>query len=205
MLRYGENPHQSAALYLNCFTPGLAQATQLHGKEMSYNNYVDADAARRAAYDFEEPAVAIIKHANPCGIAVGTDVADAHRKANECDPTSAFGGVIATNVPVSMALAEQLRETFTEAIVAPAYDDGVVEALQSLPRGGKNVRLLVCEPMPRGGVEMRPISGGLLMQQRDLVDADGDDPSHLDPRHRQRPPVPRCWPTWRSPGRPAAR
>ncbi len=176
-LRYGENPHQSAALYLNGYGTGLAQATQLHGKEMSYNNYVDADAARRAAYDFDGPAVAIIKHANPCGIAVGSDVADAHRKANECDPTSAFGGVIATNVPVSLALAEQLKETFTEAIVAPAYDDGVVEALQSLPRGGKNIRILVCEPMAPGGVEMRPISGGLLMQQRDLVDADGDDPS----------------------------
>ena len=105
VLRYGENPHQSAALYLNTFTPGLAQATQLHGKEMSYNNYVDADAARRAAYDFDEPAVAIIKHANPCGIAVGTDVADAHRKAHECDPVSAFGGVIATNVPVSVEMA----------------------------------------------------------------------------------------------------
>ncbi len=177
VLRYGENPHQSAALYLNSFTPGLAQATQLHGKEMSYNNYVDADAARRAAYDFELPAVAIIKHANPCGIAVGADVAEAHRKANDCDPTSAFGGVIATNVPVSVAMAEQLRETFTEAIVAPSYDDGAVEVLQSLPRGGKNIRILVCPPMPRGGAEIRPISGGLLMQQRDLVDADGDDPS----------------------------
>ncbi len=106
VLRYGENPHQSAALYLNSFTPGLAQATQLHGKEMSYNNYVDADAARRAAYDFDEPAVAIIKHANPCGIAVGADVAEAHRKAHDCDPVSAFGGVIATNVPVSAAMAD---------------------------------------------------------------------------------------------------
>ncbi len=103
VLRYGENPHQRAALYASGFVPepGLAQAEQLHGKEMSYNNYVDADAARRAAYDFAEPAVAIIKHANPCGIAVGADVAEAHRKAHECDPVSAFGGVIATNVPVS--------------------------------------------------------------------------------------------------------
>ena len=103
VLRYGENPHQRAALYTSGFAPepGLAQAEQLHGKEMSYNNYVDADAARRAAYDFDEPAVAIIKHANPCGIAVGADVAEAHRKAHACDPVSAFGGVIATNVPVS--------------------------------------------------------------------------------------------------------
>ncbi len=172
-LRYGENPHQGAALYLNSFSPGLAQATQLHGKEMSYNNYVDADAARRAAYDFEEPAVAIIKHANPCGIAVGADIADAHRKAHECDPVSAFGGVIATNLPVSVEMATKVAEIFTEVVVAPAYDEGAVEILSAK----KNVRLLVCEPMPRGGVELRPISGGLLMQQRDLVDADGDDPS----------------------------
>jgi phosphoribosylaminoimidazolecarboxamide formyltransferase/IMP cyclohydrolase len=175
-LRYGENPHQPAALYLNAFG-GLARAEQLHGKEMSYNNYVDADAARRAAYDFDEPAVAIIKHANPCGIAVGADVADAHRKAHACDPVSAFGGVIATNRPVSVDMARQVAEVFTEVIVAPAYDEGAVEVLQ----GKKNIRILVCEPAQRGGVEMRPISGGLLMQRRDAVDAavegGGDDPS----------------------------
>ncbi len=171
VLRYGENPHQSAAIYLNGFGTGLAQAEQLHGKEMSYNNYVDADAARRAAYDFDEPAVAIIKHANPCGIAVGTDVAEAHRRAHECDPVSAFGGVIATNRPVTVEMARQVAEVFTEVVVAPAYDDGAVEVLQ----GKKNVRLLVAEPLERGGVEMRPISGGLLMQERDAVDADGDD------------------------------
>ncbi len=173
VLRYGENPHQSAALYLNGFGTGLAQAEQLHGKEMSYNNYLDSDAARRAAYTFTEPAVAIIKHANPCGIAVGTDVADAHRKAHACDPVSAFGGVIATNVPVSVEMAEQVAEVFTEVVVAPAYDAGAVEILAAK----KNIRLLVCEPLGRGEVEMRPISGGLLMQQRDYVDADGDDPS----------------------------
>ena len=99
---------------------GLANAEQLHGKEMSYNNYVDADAARRAAYDFDRAAVAVIKHANPCGIAVGADVAEAHRKAHACDPVSAFGGVIATNVPVSVAMAEQVAEVFTEVVVAPA-------------------------------------------------------------------------------------
>jgi phosphoribosylaminoimidazolecarboxamide formyltransferase/IMP cyclohydrolase len=178
-LRYGENPHQPAALYVSGFVPepGLAQATQLHGKEMSYNNYVDADAARRAAYDFDQPAVAVIKHANPCGIAVGADVAQAHAKANACDPTSAFGGVIATNVSVSVAMAEQLRETFTEAIVAPAYDDGALEVLQALPRGGKNIRVLVCPPASRGGVETRPITGGLLVQARDAVRAEGDDPT----------------------------
>jgi phosphoribosylaminoimidazolecarboxamide formyltransferase/IMP cyclohydrolase len=172
-LRYGENPHQSAALYLNTFGTGLAEAQQLHGKEMSYNNYVDADAARRAAYDFAEPAVAIIKHANPCGIAVGADVAEAHRKAHACDSVSAFGGVIASNVPVSVEMAEQVAEVFTEVVVAPGYDTGAVDILSAK----KNIRLLVCEPLGRGEVEMRPVSGGLLMQQRDYVDATGDDPA----------------------------
>ena len=187
VLRYGENPHQRAALYVDGFAPegGLAHATQLHGKEMSYNNYVDADAARRAAYDFDDPAVAIIKHANPCGIAVGEDVAQAHRRAHACDPVSAFGGVIATNVPVSVAMAEQVAEVFTEVVVAPGYEAGAVEVLARK----KNVRILECPPARRGGVETRPISGGLLMQARDAVDAElpagedgtapsgGDDPS----------------------------
>jgi phosphoribosylaminoimidazolecarboxamide formyltransferase/IMP cyclohydrolase len=173
VLRYGENPHQPAALYRH-WRGGLASAEQLHGKEMSYNNYVDTDAARRAAYDFAEPAVAIIKHANPCGIAVGPDVAEAHRRAHECDPTSAFGGVIAVNRPVSVAMAEQVAEVFTEVIVAPAYDDGAVEVLQ----GKKNIRILVCpadeHPDP---IEFRGISGGVLVQRVDHVDADGDDPA----------------------------
>ncbi|PUA81837.1 bifunctional phosphoribosylaminoimidazolecarboxamide formyltransferase/IMP cyclohydrolase [Nocardioides currus] len=176
VLRYGENPHQSAALFSNGFLPGgpgLAQATQHHGKEMSYNNYVDADAARRAAYDFDEPAVAIIKHANPCGIAIGADVADAHRKAHACDPVSAFGGVIATNVPVSVAMAEQVAEIFTEVVVAPGYEDGAIEVLAAK----KNIRILECAPLARGGGDMRAISGGLLLQGRDVIDADGDDPS----------------------------
>jgi phosphoribosylaminoimidazolecarboxamide formyltransferase/IMP cyclohydrolase len=173
VLRYGENPHQRAALYLNGFGTGLARARQLHGKEMSYNNYVDADAAWRAAYDHDEPAVAIIKHTNPCGIALGVDVAEAHRLAHECDPVSAFGGVIAVNRPVSVEMAQQVAEVFTEVVVAPGYEDGAVEILQSK----KNVRLLECEPPVRGGVETRPISGGLLMQERDAIDADGDDPA----------------------------
>ena len=176
VLRYGENPHQAAALYRNG-RGGLADAEQLHGKEMSYNNYVDTDAARRAAYDFDEPAVAIIKHANPCGIAVGADVAEAHRKAHECDPVSAFGGVIAVNRPVSVAMAEQVAEVFTEVVVAPGYDEGAVEVLAAK----KNIRILVCPEGPPAAVEMRPISGGLLMQQLDKVDArldgGGDDPS----------------------------
>jgi phosphoribosylaminoimidazolecarboxamide formyltransferase / IMP cyclohydrolase len=177
-LRYGENPHQPAALYTSWPGGGLAGARQLHGKEMSYNNYVDADAARRAAYDFDQPAVAIIKHANPCGIAVGADVAEAHRKAHACDPVSAFGGVIATNGPVSVAMAEQVSEVFTEVVVAPSYDDGAVEVLARK----KNVRVLVVPAdRQRAGAEIRPVSGGLLMQARDVVDATvedgGDHPS----------------------------
>ncbi|MGQ4616627.1 bifunctional phosphoribosylaminoimidazolecarboxamide formyltransferase/IMP cyclohydrolase [Nocardia sp. R7R-8] len=175
VLRYGENPHQSAAVYTNGDgDPGLAQARQLHGKEMSYNNYVDADAAWRAAYDHEAPAVAIIKHANPCGIALGADIAEAHRKAHACDPVSAYGGVIAANREVTVELAEQVAEIFTEVIVAPSYADGAVEVLQRK----KNVRILVAEPPARAGAELRPISGGVLLQQRDVLDAEGDDPAH---------------------------
>ncbi|SER20428.1 bifunctional phosphoribosylaminoimidazolecarboxamide formyltransferase/IMP cyclohydrolase [Microlunatus flavus] len=170
-LRYGENPHQAAALYRSPGSEGsLAGAEQLHGKEMSYNNYVDADAARRAAYDFSAPAVAIIKHANPCGIAVGADVAEAHRKAHACDPVSAFGGVIATNTEVSVEMAQQVAEVFTEVILAPSYADGAVEVLQAK----KNIRILVVAPLPAQGTEFRRIDGGLLLQQRDTVDAAHD-------------------------------
>jgi phosphoribosylaminoimidazolecarboxamide formyltransferase / IMP cyclohydrolase len=171
VLRYGENPHQSAALYLDEGADrGLAAAQQLHGKEMSYNNYVDADAARRAAGDFDRPAVAIIKHANPCGIAVGADIAEAHRRAHACDPTSAFGGVIAANAPVSEEMAGQVAEVFTEVILAPAYDDGAVDVLSRK----KNLRILVVEPHRRGGLESRRIDGGLLVQAVDTVDAEHD-------------------------------
>jgi phosphoribosylaminoimidazolecarboxamide formyltransferase / IMP cyclohydrolase len=117
--------------------------------------------------------VAIIKHANPCGIAIGADVAEAHRKAHECDPVSAYGGVIATNRPVSVPMAKQVAEIFTEVVVAPAYEDGAVEILT----GKKNIRLLICAGAQRGGIELRPITGGLLLQRRDAVDADGDAPS----------------------------
>jgi phosphoribosylaminoimidazolecarboxamide formyltransferase/IMP cyclohydrolase len=176
VLRYGENPHQPAALYVTNHTPrpGLAQAEQLHGKEMSYNNYVDADAARRAAYDHDEPAVAIIKHANPCGIAVGADIAEAHRRANDTDPVSAFGGVIAANRPVTAEMARQVAEVFTEVVVAPAYDDEALEIL----REKKNLRLLVAADVPAGGgIEIRPVSGGILLQSVDRIDAPGDDPA----------------------------
>ena len=173
VLRYGENPHQRAALYGSWEGGGLAQAEQLHGKEMSYNNYVDTDAARRAAYDFDEPAVAIIKHANPCGIAVGADVAEAHRRAHACDPVSAFGGVIAANRPVTVPMAEQVAEVFTEVVVAPSYEPGALELLAAK----KNIRVLRAGDAHRGGIELRAISGGLLLQERDAVDAPGDDPA----------------------------
>jgi len=176
VLRYGENPHQQAALYTDdTGWPGLAQAEQLHGKEMSYNNFTDADAAWRAAFDHEQTCVAIIKHANPCGIAISeTSVADAHRKAHECDPLSAFGGVIATNTTVSVEMAETVSEIFTEVILAPAYADGAVDILARK----KNIRVLVAsEPQP-GGAEFRQISGGLLVQTRDAIDAPGDDPAN---------------------------
>ena len=169
VLRYGENPHQQAALYTDG-TGGLAAAEQLHGKEMSYNNYVDTDAAWRAAHDFDRPAVAIIKHANPCGIAVGADVAEAHARAHACDPVSAFGGVIATNRPVSVAMAQQVAEVFTEVIVAPDYEPGAVEVLQ----GKKNIRILRSAGAGQVTTEIRQISGGVLVQARDHVDAEGD-------------------------------
>jgi phosphoribosylaminoimidazolecarboxamide formyltransferase/IMP cyclohydrolase len=172
VLRYGENPHQRAALYSNG-RGGLATAEQLHGKEMSYNNYVDGDAAWRAAHDHgDQPTVAIIKHANPCGIAVGADVAEAHRKAHACDPVSAFGGVIATNVPVSLAMAEQVAEIFTEVVLAPGYEAGAVELLSKKP----SIRLLTVGAAGRESIEMRPVSGGLLLQVADRLQAEGDDP-----------------------------
>ncbi|GAA0488650.1 bifunctional phosphoribosylaminoimidazolecarboxamide formyltransferase/IMP cyclohydrolase [Streptomyces olivaceiscleroticus] len=174
VLRYGENPHQGAALYVGAEGGGLAQAEQLHGKEMSYNNYTDTDAARRAAYDHAEPCVAIIKHANPCGIATGADVAEAHRKAHECDPLSAFGGVIAVNRPVSVAMAEQVAEIFTEVIVAPDYEDGAVEVLARK----KNIRVLRAPEAPKAEVEVKAIDGGALVQVADRLQADGDDPAN---------------------------
>jgi phosphoribosylaminoimidazolecarboxamide formyltransferase/IMP cyclohydrolase len=172
-LRYGENPHQAAALYAGGGPAGLATASQLHGKEMSYNNYVDADAALRAAYDFPAPAVAIVKHTNPCGIAVGADIAQAHAKAHATDPVSAFGGVIAANRPVSDAMAEQVAEVFTEVVVAPGFDDDA----RAILSGKKSVRLLVVADPPGAATQWRPISGGLLLQQRDALDAEGDTPS----------------------------
>lgn len=183
-LRYGENPHQNAAVYReiadeedldeNELLPGIANARQLHGKAMSYNNYTDGDAALRAAYDHGRPCVAIIKHANPCGIAVADDVAAAHRKAHACDPVSAFGGVIAVNRPVTVELAKQIVPIFTEVVLAPGYDEGALEVLSAK----KNLRVLEVAPLAVGAREFKQISGGLLVQDRDDVDAAGDDPAN---------------------------
>ena len=180
-LRYGENPHQRAALYVDpAAAPGIAQAEQVHGKAMSYNNYVDADAALRAAYDFDEPAVAVIKHNNPCGIAVATPgaadpIADAHAKAHACDPLSAYGGVIAANRPVTAAMAQTVKGIFTEVIVAPGFEPEALEIL----REKKNLRLLVLpEDFAREAIEYRPISGGALFQEADRLQAEGDDPKN---------------------------
>jgi phosphoribosylaminoimidazolecarboxamide formyltransferase / IMP cyclohydrolase len=174
VLRYGENPHQRAAVYLSAHhEPALAGAQQLQGKEMSYNNYVDADAARRAAFDHLEPAVAIIKHANPCGIAVGLDVAEAYRRAFATDPVSAFGGVVAANREVTAEMAEAMADVFTEVVVAPSYEPGALEVFAAK----KNLRVLrVSGPHMGQHIETRSISGGVLVQVADAIDAAGDDP-----------------------------
>ena len=175
-LRYGENPAQGAAVYL---TPGdgggVAGARQLSGKEMSFNNYTDTDAAVRAAYDQDGVAVAVVKHANPCGIALSMcgDVAQAHRKAHACDPVSAYGGVIAANATVTAAMARQVKPIFTEVVAAPAFEDEAVEILSSK----KNLRLLVVEPPQRDGLEIKQVSGGAVIQERDHFQGGDDDPA----------------------------
>lgn len=174
-LRYGENPHQAAALYVgqSAASAGLAQATQLHGKEMSYNNYTDADAAWRASWDHDRPCVAIIKHANPCGIAVSEQsIAAAHQAAHACDPVSAYGGVIAANREVTVEMANQVAGIFTEVIIAPSYEEGAVAVLSAK----KNLRVLQAPRSAEQKFESREISGGVLVQQRDLLTAAGDNP-----------------------------
>lgn len=195
VLRYGENPHQQAALYrpqdvaidssasqaiggpdAETGGPGygLARARQLHGKEMSYNNYTDTDAAWRAALDFSEPAVAVVKHANPCGIATAPTIEEAHSKAHACDPVSAFGGVIAANHTVNAQLAQQVSDVFTEVIIAPGFDEEAIALLTAK----KNIRILQCLIADqRSSIQTTQISGGALMQSVDRIDADGDSPS----------------------------
>ena len=169
-LRYGENPHQQGVVYASNF-PGIVSAKQIHGKEMSFNNYTDADAALRAAFDHKEPAVAIIKHANPCGIAIGTDIAKAYLAAHQCDPVSAFGGVVAANRTVTKEMAMPLAEIFTEVVIAPDYEPAALEILKTKA----NLRILISDMKGYGPLEPRSISGGLLVQTADLIDAPGDD------------------------------
>ena len=173
-LRYGENPHQRAALYRDKFGGGIASATLHHGKEMSFNNFTDADAALRAAYDHSEPCVAIIKHANPCGIAIAENIANAYKRAFACDPTSAYGGVVAANRKISKELAEELLQVFTEVVVAPGYDDGVIEILSEK----NSLRILEVHGFDINPEEIRLISGGALIQDTDLIDASGDNPEN---------------------------
>jgi phosphoribosylaminoimidazolecarboxamide formyltransferase/IMP cyclohydrolase len=168
-LRYGENPHQSAAIFRGG-PAGIVDAVQSHGKEMSFNNYTDADAAWRAALDHAQPCVAIIKHANPCGVATGIDIADAYKKAHLCDPVSAFGGVVAANRTVTVAMAEPLSQIFTEVIIAPDYEAAALEILMKKP----SIRILTAPHMSIAPLEIRPVSGGVLVQETDLVKADGD-------------------------------
>ena len=171
-LRYGENPHQSAAVFADVANnQGISSAKQHHGKEMSFNNFTDADAALRAAYDHSQPCVAIIKHANPCGIAIASDIKSAYSAANSCDPVSAFGGVVAANRIVTVAMATALSEVFTEVIVAPGYEAGAIEILAAKP----SIRILELADYKIAKEELRPITGGLLIQDSDLIDASGDE------------------------------
>ena len=173
-LRYGENPHQNAAIYSGG-PVGIVNAVQLHGKEMSFNNYTDAESAWRAVLDHRDPAVAIMKHANPCGIAVcALGVAVAYQHAHECDPISAFGGVVAANRKVDLAMATPLSDVFTEVLIAPDFDQDALELLMKKP----SIRILKCEVPTISPIELRPVSGGILLQQSDLVDAPGDSPSN---------------------------
>jgi len=173
-LRYGENPHQDAAIYSGAIS-GIVNAQQLHGKEMSFNNFTDADAAWRAVLDHRDPAVAIMKHANPCGVAVcELGVAVAYQHAHECDPVSAFGGVVAANRKVDLAMAEPLSKIFTEVLIAPDFDEDALELLMKKP----SIRILKCDVTTINPLELRPVSGGMLLQATDVIDAHGDSPAH---------------------------
>lgn len=166
-LRYGENPHQDAAFYQDSgAAEGLASAEQIHGKELSYNNLLDTDSAWRLAMELPEPAVAIIKHNNPCGVAVGSSLRDAYDKALECDRTSAFGGIVALNQTCDRATAEAIGEIFTEVVIAPGYDAVALEVLQAK----KNLRILRTTDRPKVDVDIRRVAGGFLVQSADPAD-----------------------------------
>lgn len=166
-MRYGENPHQAAAFYVNGDPrPGVASATQLQGKELSYNNLNDTDAAFELVSEFDGTACAIIKHANPCGVAVGDNLVDAYKRAYSCDQESAFGGIVALNTALDGATASEIIKIFTEVVIAPSIDD---EALAILA-GKKNIRVLTTGTLPdptTGGRTVKMLAGGLLVQGRD--------------------------------------
>ncbi len=173
-LRYGENPHQGAALYVDAGAPavGLGAARQLHGKELSYNNLVDTDAAWAMAGDFEGPCVAVIKHTNPAGLAVADDLPTAHQRALAGDPVSAFGGIVAANRPIDATTAEQIAEVFTEVVIAPDYDDDALAVLS----GKKNLRILQAPVSPPLATRtLRTIDGGVLVQDGDVGAEPFDD------------------------------
>ncbi len=167
MLRYGENPHLGAAFYAGGLPrPGVASATQVQGKELSYNNLNDTDAAFELVAEFDTPAIAIIKHANPCGAALGSDLKEAYLKALACDPVSAFGGIVAANRPIDQAVAEEIAKLFAEVVIAPAADGAALEALAAK----KNLRVLITGAMPdpdTPGIAIRQLAGGYLAQERD--------------------------------------
>ncbi len=169
-LRYGENPHQKAAFYRESLItePSVSNAVQLQGKELSFNNILDIDSAYETVKEFEEPATVIIKHNNPCGVAISTKLADAYRKARDCDPVSAFGGVVGFNRVVDKETAKEMAEIFLEAIIAPGIDPEALEILKAK----KDLRILKTPPLtgsyPQGGFDLRKVVGGLLVQDRDL-------------------------------------
>jgi phosphoribosylaminoimidazolecarboxamide formyltransferase / IMP cyclohydrolase len=172
-LRYGENPHQSAAFYISGNRPGVATAVQVQGKELSYNNLNDTDAAFECVAEFEAPTIAIIKHANPCGVASAVRLADAWDAAFRCDPVSPYGGIVAVNRPLDATAAEKIAAIFTEVIIAPDADD----AAKTILSRRKNLRLLLTGGMPEpafGGLTFHSVSGGFLAQTRDagLIEAE---------------------------------
>lgn len=168
-LRYGENPHQGAAFYRELgASGGIANAKQLHGKELSFNNIVDIEAAYQIVAEFDDPAAAIIKHTNPCGTGIGATLAEAYRKAHEADPVSAFGGIVALNRPVDEATAGQIAEIFIEVVIAPAFDEAALAVLTAK----KNIRLLAAPllDLAAGRMDMKKVSGGMLLQNADTMD-----------------------------------
>jgi phosphoribosylaminoimidazolecarboxamide formyltransferase / IMP cyclohydrolase len=170
-LRYGENPHQTAAFYRDAdVISGLAAATQYHGKELSYNNLLDTDAAWKLVLELEAPAAAIIKHSNPCGVAQADSLSDAYRRALDCDTTSAFGGIVALNETCDLSTAEQIAQIFTEVVIAPAFSSDALDLLQQK----KNLRILAGSTETPSEPELRRVAGGVLVQSRDERDSAHD-------------------------------